>query len=200
MMGLTADQQKKGAIIAAFVLVAAGVLYYQLRDDSPAPAAPPVVVTAPARSASAAGAVVALPSGNIAGAAGAHPNIYTYLDANGVRHYTDVPDNNRYKLLSMSSQDLTESGDRFNPALLARATRYDAIIENAAVSSAVRSAKPRVGWCGRKCLSGISPLASTASPTRTWPVRRPLPRSRTKSARRSMVRSSWRTMPTSTRA
>ena len=32
----------------------------------------------------------------IAGAAGAHPNIYTYLDADGVRHYTDVPDNNRY--------------------------------------------------------------------------------------------------------
>jgi len=75
----------------------------------------------------------------IAGAAGAHPNIYTYLDANGVRHYTDVPDNNRYKLLSMSSQDLTESGDHYNPALLARATRYDAIIENAAVSSAVEA-------------------------------------------------------------
>jgi hypothetical protein len=69
MMGLTADQQKKGGIIAAFVLVAAGVLYYQLRDDSPVPVTPPVVVTAPARSTPAAGAVVALPSGNIAGAA-----------------------------------------------------------------------------------------------------------------------------------
>jgi soluble lytic murein transglycosylase-like protein len=75
----------------------------------------------------------------IAGAAGAHPNIYTYLDASGVRHYTDVPDNNRYRLLSMSSQDLTQSGDHYNPALLARATRYDAIIENAAVSSAVEA-------------------------------------------------------------
>ncbi|NYF88955.1 hypothetical protein RBB79_05380 [Tunturiibacter empetritectus] len=69
MMGLTADQQKKGGIIGAFVLVAAGILYYELRDDSPAPIAPPVVVTAPARSAPAAGAAVALPSGNIAGAA-----------------------------------------------------------------------------------------------------------------------------------
>jgi soluble lytic murein transglycosylase-like protein len=75
----------------------------------------------------------------IAGAAGAHPNIYTYIDASGVRHYTDVPDNNRYRLLSVSSQDLTESGDHYNPALLARATRYDAIIENAAVSSAVEA-------------------------------------------------------------
>src|ERR1700677_3459316 len=69
MIRLTADQQKKGGAIAAFVLVAAGVLYYELRDDSPAPVAPPVVVTAPARSAPAAGAVVAIPSGNIAGAA-----------------------------------------------------------------------------------------------------------------------------------
>src|SRR5580693_8807525 len=75
----------------------------------------------------------------IAGAAGAHPNIYTYLDANGVRHYTDVPDNNRYRLLSVSSQDLTESGDRYNPALLARATQYDAIIEKAAVSNSVEA-------------------------------------------------------------
>jgi soluble lytic murein transglycosylase-like protein len=73
------------------------------------------------------------------GAAGAHPNIYTYLDADGTRHYTDVPDNNRYKLLRMSPQDLTESGDRYSPALLARAAQYDAIIENAAVSSALEA-------------------------------------------------------------
>jgi hypothetical protein len=69
MIRLTADQQKKGAAIGAFVLVAAAILYYEFRDDSPAPVAPPIVVTAPARSAPAAGAVVALPSGNIAGAA-----------------------------------------------------------------------------------------------------------------------------------
>jgi hypothetical protein len=48
MMNLTPDMQKKGGIIAAFVLLAAGILYYELRDDSPAPAAP-VVVTAPVR-------------------------------------------------------------------------------------------------------------------------------------------------------
>ena len=74
----------------------------------------------------------------IAAAAGAHPNIYTYLDANGIRHYTDVPDNNRYKLLSLSPQDMTKAAIlRF--ALLARATQYDAIIEKAAVSSAVEA-------------------------------------------------------------
>jgi hypothetical protein len=69
MIRLTADQQKKGAAVGAFVLLAAGILYYELRDDSPAPVAPPVVITAPARSAPAAGAVPALPSGNMVGAA-----------------------------------------------------------------------------------------------------------------------------------
>ncbi len=72
-------------------------------------------------------------------AAGAHPKIYTYLDADGVRHYTDVPDSNRYRLLVMSPQDMTQSGERYNPALLARATQYDSIIETAAVSSEVEA-------------------------------------------------------------
>jgi len=70
-------------------------------------------------------------------AAGAHPKIYTYVDADGIRHYTDVPDSNRYKLLVLSPQDMTESGQRYDPQLLARATRYDSIIETAAVSAAV---------------------------------------------------------------
>ncbi len=70
-------------------------------------------------------------------AAEAHPKIYTYLDADGTRHYTDVPDNNRYKLLVLSPQDVTRSGEHYDPLLLARATRFDSIIETAAVSAAV---------------------------------------------------------------
>jgi hypothetical protein len=71
MIRLTADQQKKGAAIGAFVLVAASVLYYELRDDSPAPVAPPVIATAPAKTTTAAapGAGVSIPAGNVAGAA-----------------------------------------------------------------------------------------------------------------------------------
>ena len=69
----------------------------------------------------------------------ANPRIYTYLDAQGQRHYTDVPDNNRYRLLALSPQDRTASGDRYDQQLLAKATQYDAIIEHAAVSSAVES-------------------------------------------------------------
>jgi soluble lytic murein transglycosylase-like protein len=63
--------------------------------------------------------------------------IYTYLDAQGLRHYTDIPDDNRYRLLSFAPQDRTASGDRYDMQLLAKATQYDAIIEHAAVSSAL---------------------------------------------------------------
>jgi soluble lytic murein transglycosylase-like protein len=70
-------------------------------------------------------------------AAGAHPKIYSYVDADGTRHYTDVPDNNRYKLLVLSAHDMTEAGEHYDLTRLARATQYDAIIEKAAVSAAV---------------------------------------------------------------
>src|SRR6202042_2927974 len=72
-----------------------------------------------------------------ASTAAASPRIYTYLDAQGQRHYTDVPDNNRYRLLVLSAQDRTASGDRYDFRLLAKATQYDSIIEHAAVSSAL---------------------------------------------------------------
>ncbi|MDP9013979.1 MAG: lytic transglycosylase domain-containing protein [Pseudomonadota bacterium] len=74
-----------------------------------------------------------------AAAAGAHSRIYTYVDAEGVKHFTDIPDNNRYKPLVWSSQDLTQSGDHYSSVLLARATQYDAIIERAAVAAAVEA-------------------------------------------------------------
>jgi soluble lytic murein transglycosylase-like protein len=67
----------------------------------------------------------------------ANARIYTYMDAQGLRHYTDVPDNNRYRLLVLSPQDRTASGDRYDLQLLARASQYDSIIEHAAVFAAV---------------------------------------------------------------
>jgi len=67
----------------------------------------------------------------------AHSKIYTYVDADGVKHYTDVPDNNRYKLLVLSPQDMTESGQYYDMSLMARATQYDSIIEKAALSASV---------------------------------------------------------------
>jgi len=67
----------------------------------------------------------------------AHSQIYTYLDTDGVRHYTDVPDNNRYRLLVLSSQDRTASGDHYDAMLLAKAGQYDSIIEKAAIAASV---------------------------------------------------------------
>jgi soluble lytic murein transglycosylase-like protein len=72
-----------------------------------------------------------------ASAAAAHSQIYTYVDADGLRHYTDVPDNNRYRLLILSPRDRTASGDRYDAMLLARAGQYDSIIETATTAASV---------------------------------------------------------------
>jgi hypothetical protein len=50
-MNLTPDLRNKLLVGGGFALLAAGILYYELRDDSPAPVAPPVVTTAPATAA-----------------------------------------------------------------------------------------------------------------------------------------------------
>jgi soluble lytic murein transglycosylase-like protein len=70
-------------------------------------------------------------------AAAAHARIYSYVDSDGVRHYTDVPDNNRYRLLVLTPDERTASGERYNATLLARASQYDVIIEKAALAAAV---------------------------------------------------------------
>ncbi len=69
MMRLTPDQQRKGGLIAAFVLIAAGILYYDFRDDSSPPPVAPAVVTAPVKAAHSTNPVVAVPPGNVPGAA-----------------------------------------------------------------------------------------------------------------------------------
>jgi hypothetical protein len=54
MRQLTPDQQKKGALIGAFVLLAVGILYYDFHDDSPPRPVAPAVVSAPVKAAPAA--------------------------------------------------------------------------------------------------------------------------------------------------
>jgi len=73
----------------------------------------------------------------LAAGAGAHTRIYTYMDADGVRHFTDRPDDNRYRLLILSPTDRTQSGARYDAGLIARAAQYDSIIETAAARSAL---------------------------------------------------------------
>ena len=69
--------------------------------------------------------------------AAARAKIYSYVDADGLRHYTDVPDNNRYRLSMLSQRDRTASGDRYDFLLLAKAGQYDAIIERAAAAASL---------------------------------------------------------------
>lgn len=71
--------------------------------------------------------------------AGAAIRIYSFVDADGQRHYTDLPPDNRYRLLMLSPHSLTVSGDHYDPTLLARSTQYDPIIETAAAAAAVES-------------------------------------------------------------
>jgi soluble lytic murein transglycosylase-like protein len=70
-------------------------------------------------------------------AAPAHVTIYTFVDADGVHHFTDEPGIGRYKVLLSSRRETTMSGERYDAALLAKSTRYDPIIEHAAATAAV---------------------------------------------------------------
>ena len=69
----------------------------------------------------------------------AHSKIYSYVDEEGIRHFTDVPDNRRYRLLILSPQDRTQSGQRYDSHWMRRAAEYDSIIEHAARAAAVEA-------------------------------------------------------------
>jgi soluble lytic murein transglycosylase-like protein len=69
----------------------------------------------------------------------AEVKIYTFIDESGERHYTDQPDDNRYRLMINPHRDRTRSGARYDARLLARASIYDPIIERAAASQAIEA-------------------------------------------------------------
>jgi soluble lytic murein transglycosylase-like protein len=71
--------------------------------------------------------------------AAAHTRIYSYVDDTGTRHFTDMPDDNRYRLLIVRPQDRTRSGDHYDSQWLVRAKQFDAIIERAANSAQIES-------------------------------------------------------------
>lgn len=67
----------------------------------------------------------------------ASSRIYMFVDDEGMRHYTDMPDDNRYRLIVNVTRDRTASGQRYDARLLARSSQYDPIIENAAAAQAL---------------------------------------------------------------
>ena len=70
-------------------------------------------------------------------AAAVRADIYSFVDANGVTHFTNVPADPRYQFLLATPQEKTQSGEPFNPVLLAKAAQFDPIIEKAAVAASV---------------------------------------------------------------
>lgn len=79
-------------------------------------------------------ALLALPAMSAQAAAS---RIYLYVDEDGMRHYTDMPDDNRYRLIVNVARDRTASGQRYDERLLARSAMYDPIIEKAAAAQAI---------------------------------------------------------------
>ncbi len=78
MMNMTPDLQKKVAAVAGFVVLAGGILYFELPHGGPAPAAAPVVVTAPVTVAPAVGAA------GSTGSSGAKSNVISMPPGNAV--------------------------------------------------------------------------------------------------------------------
>jgi soluble lytic murein transglycosylase-like protein len=69
----------------------------------------------------------------------AEVRIYAFIDEAGVRHYTDQPDDNRYRLMINTRRERTYSGARYDARFLARSSLYDPIIEHAAASQAIEA-------------------------------------------------------------
>jgi soluble lytic murein transglycosylase-like protein len=80
-------------------------------------------------------AIVLLASAPVSAAS----RIYWFVDADGQRHFTDVPTDNRYRILAIAPRALTESGHHYDANVLARASQYDPIIERAAAAADVES-------------------------------------------------------------
>src|SRR5256884_3464095 len=74
---------------------------------------------------------------SLAAAAGgvAHADIYSFVDGAGVTHFSNVPVDNRYRLLLATP---VEEGAEHAGKWLAKSTLYDPLIDRAARSAAVR--------------------------------------------------------------
>ena len=74
------------------------------------------------------------------GAGIASADIYSFVDSAGVTHYTNVPSDPRYQFLLATPAEKTQSGEAFNPVLLAKSVQFDPIIESAASAAALEPA------------------------------------------------------------
>lgn len=67
-------------------------------------------------------------------------DIYSFTDAKGVTHFTNVPADARFQVLLRNAPETSEAGARISPAMLARSAVYDGIIDAAAALTKVEPA------------------------------------------------------------
>jgi len=67
----------------------------------------------------------------------ASADVFTFVDASGVTHFSNVPVDPRYEFLLASPKEKTRSGEPYDQKLLAEAGRYDQVIANAATETAL---------------------------------------------------------------
>lgn len=67
----------------------------------------------------------------------ASADIYSFIDAAGVTHYTNVPTDPRFEFLLATPTEKTQSGDRYDAVLLAKSVEFDPIIEKAANAQSI---------------------------------------------------------------
>jgi soluble lytic murein transglycosylase-like protein len=68
----------------------------------------------------------------------AHADIYSFVDASDVVHFTNVPVDPRYQFLLASPAEKTQSGAAYDAVLLAAAGKFDLFIESAANAASVQ--------------------------------------------------------------
>src|SRR3981189_3274434 len=74
----------------------------------------------------------------------ARADVFSFTDANGVAHFSNVPSDSRYKLLVATPSDLVapkEKGPSIN--WLARSAQYDGVIRGAAKDATIQAALVR---------------------------------------------------------
>src|SRR5262245_53683426 len=64
-------------------------------------------------------------------------DVYTFVDGDGVAHYTNVPADPRFRFLLAGPREKTRSGNAYDGRLLAAAGRFDPLIESVAQSIAI---------------------------------------------------------------
>ena len=75
----------------------------------------------------------------------ARADVYSFTDADGVAHFSNVPSDSRYKLLVATPSEITAPAAEKGPSInwLARSAQYDGVIRGAAKDATIQAALVR---------------------------------------------------------